>query len=112
MSTSLAEPRTGGPLFWPDAPGDTLTIRGARVVDPVGGIDGPHDITIEDGVIASVEPTAHDSAATECASAARISAVDVAPGSWWPMLRSPRYDARPFCACSGTVARIPSSPAA
>src|SRR5439155_15147228 len=45
-------------------------------------------------------------------SAAGISAVEVAPGSGWPMLRSPRYEARPLEACSGTVARAPSSAAA
>ena len=25
-------------LFWPDGPGDSLAIRGARVIDPVRGI--------------------------------------------------------------------------
>ena len=31
----------------------------------------------------------------------------VAPGSWWPIDRSPRYDARPLRACIGTVASAP-----
>ena len=53
----------------------------------------------------------HCSEATDRSSAARMSTVEVAPGSWWPMLRSPRYDARPFWAWSGTVAFIPCSAA-
>ena len=32
----------------------------------------------------------HFSSAIACSSAEMISAVEVAPGSWWPMLRSPR----------------------
>ena len=44
-------------LFWPDGSGDNLAIRGARVVDPVQGIDGAFDVTIEDGVIVGLEPT-------------------------------------------------------
>ena len=38
-------------LFWPDGPGDSLAIRGARVIDPARGLDGAFDVTIEDGVI-------------------------------------------------------------
>ena len=38
-------------LFWPDGPGDSLTIRGARVIDPASGLDGAFDVTIEDGII-------------------------------------------------------------
>ena len=34
LSPSL---RRASRLFWPGGPGDSLTIRGARVVDPVGG---------------------------------------------------------------------------
>ena len=49
--------------------------------------------------------------ATRRSSARRINAVDVAPGSWCPIERSPRYDARPLRACSGIVARAPSSAA-
>ena len=45
-------------LFWPDGPGDSLTIRGARVIDPVRGIDGAFDVTIEDGIIAGLDPVA------------------------------------------------------
>ena len=45
-------------LFWPGGAGDSLTIRGARVVDPVGGLDGPHDVAVEDGVITAIEPAA------------------------------------------------------
>ena len=33
---------------------------------------------------------AHWSSERASSSAARISVVEVAPGSWWPMLRSPR----------------------
>ena len=35
---------------------DVLTLRGGRVIDPVQGIDGAFDLSIEDGRIASVEP--------------------------------------------------------
>src|SRR6266849_6421188 len=38
-------------------------------------------------------------------------AVDVAPGSWCPTDRSPRYEARPFLAWRGMVARMPDSAA-
>ena len=43
-------------LFWPDGAGDSLTIRGARVIDPASGLDGAFEVTIEDGVIATLEP--------------------------------------------------------
>ena len=43
-------------LFWRDAPGDSLEIRGARVLDPARGLDGAFDVTIEDGTIAALEP--------------------------------------------------------
>ena len=43
-------------LFWPDGTGDTLAIRGARVIDTAQGIDVAFDVTIEDGIIAAVEP--------------------------------------------------------
>ncbi len=42
-------------LFWSDGPAESLTIRGARVVDPTEGVDGAFDVTVEDGVITSVE---------------------------------------------------------
>jgi dihydroorotase len=42
-------------LFWPGGPGDTLSIRGARVIDPARGLNGPHDVTVEEGVITSIE---------------------------------------------------------
>src|SRR4029079_6004817 len=45
-------------------------------------------------------------------SAPKMIAVDVAPGSWCPMLREPRYDARPFRACNGRVASTPALAAA
>ena len=45
-------------LFWPDAPGESLEIRGARVIDPARGLDGPYDVAIEDGIIASLTPAA------------------------------------------------------
>ena len=41
-------------LFWPDGPGDSLAIRGARVVDRATGIDGAFDVTVEDGVITAL----------------------------------------------------------
>ena len=39
---------------------------------------------------ASEDALAHSSSRSARSSAATISAVEVAPGSWWPMLRSPR----------------------
>jgi dihydroorotase len=45
-------------LFWRGGPGDSLTIRGARVVDRALGLDGAHNVTIEDGIITAIEPTA------------------------------------------------------
>lgn len=44
-------------LFWPDGPADTLTIRGARVIDPSSGLDGAFDVVVVDGLIAELEPT-------------------------------------------------------
>jgi dihydroorotase len=43
-------------LFWPAAPADSVAIRGARVIDPTRGIDGPYDVTVENGVITGLEP--------------------------------------------------------
>ena len=45
-------------LFWPDGDGDSLAIRGARVIDPVRELDGAFDVTIEDGIIVGLEPAA------------------------------------------------------
>lgn len=45
-------------LFCRDGARDTLTIRGARVLDPVAGIDGALDVTVEDGVVTRLEPAA------------------------------------------------------
>ncbi len=43
-------------LFWPGGPGDSLSIRGARVIDPARAIDGAFDVAIDDGIITSLEP--------------------------------------------------------
>src|SRR3954447_9667808 len=43
-------------LVWPEAPGDSLTIRGARVIDPSSDLDGAFDVTIEDGIIVAIDP--------------------------------------------------------
>ena len=43
-------------LFWPEGPGDSLAIRGARVIDPARGIDGAFDVTIDGGVITGLDP--------------------------------------------------------
>ena len=43
-------------LFWPDSPADTLTIRGARVIDPPSGLDGAFDVAVVDGFIVELEP--------------------------------------------------------
>ncbi len=42
-------------LFWPKRPGDSLTVRGARVIDAAADLDGAFDVTVEDGVITSLE---------------------------------------------------------
>jgi dihydroorotase len=55
--SALASPTAQERLFWPDGAGDSLAIRGARVVDAGSGLDGPHDVVVEDGVITAIEPT-------------------------------------------------------
>ena len=42
-------------LFWPDRPRDSLTLRGARVIDVAADVDGAYDVAIEDGTITSLE---------------------------------------------------------
>ena len=44
-------------LAWRNGRRDSLTIR-ARILDPVGRIDLPGVVTVEDGVITAVEPSA------------------------------------------------------
>jgi dihydroorotase len=44
-------------LFAPELPRDSLTIDGARVVDPTHAIDEFLTVTVEDGVISRLEPT-------------------------------------------------------
>ncbi len=39
-----------------DAPKASLVVRGARVLDPVEGIDAALDVTVENGVITRLEP--------------------------------------------------------
>ena len=41
-------------LFVKDAPKESLIIRGARVLDPVEGVDSQVDVKIDDGVIAEL----------------------------------------------------------
>jgi dihydroorotase len=43
-------------LYWSNGRQDTFTIEGARVVDPVEGIDAALDVTVERGVITRLEP--------------------------------------------------------
>ena len=38
---------------------DDLVIRGARVVDPLQGIDAALDVTVERGIVSRLEPPAH-----------------------------------------------------
>ena len=45
-------------LFCREGARDTLTIRGARVVDPATGLDGALDVTVENGVVTRLEPAA------------------------------------------------------
>src|SRR5439155_479357 len=83
-------------------------VVGLRRVEQSDAADGDAGSGGQAAQLAS----AHGDAAWACSRAAMINAVEVAPGSWCPMLRSPRYDARPFDAWSGVVARMPSSHAA
>ena len=41
-------------LFGKDAPKENLVVRGARVLDPVAGLDATLDVRIDDGVIAAL----------------------------------------------------------
>jgi dihydroorotase len=41
-------------LFAKDAPKENLVVRGARVLDPVEGVDATLDVRIDDGVIAAL----------------------------------------------------------
>jgi dihydroorotase len=41
-------------LAWSNGTHDSLTIR-ARVLDPVGGLDAPATVTVEDGVVTEIE---------------------------------------------------------
>jgi len=41
-------------LFVKDAPLDNLVVRGARVLDPVAGIDARLDVRVDDGMIAAL----------------------------------------------------------
>jgi dihydroorotase len=41
-------------LFAEAAPGENLVVRGARVVDPVEGVDAVLDVRVDDGVIAAL----------------------------------------------------------
>jgi dihydroorotase len=44
-------------LFGARGHADSLTIEGARVLDPVEGVDAALDVTIEEGVITGLEPS-------------------------------------------------------
>ena len=44
------------PLFWTNGRKDSFTIEGARVVDPVEGIDEGLTVTVERGVVTRLEP--------------------------------------------------------
>ena len=72
----------------------------------------PHRGTRRGGMAADRAARSWRRSLTARSSAATMIAAEVAPGSWWPIERSPRYDARPLRASIGTVARMPSSAAA
>ena len=55
-STWPAAWRSHDPRLGRHAPGDSLTIRGARVIDPTSDLDGAFDVTIEDGIIVAIDP--------------------------------------------------------
>src|SRR5439155_13806032 len=84
---------------------------GVFVRDGLGEGEGRPDRDPDADGEAGENHLGHGRSVTACSSARRMIAVEVAPGSWWPMLRSPRYDARPLAACNGTVACIPCSAA-
>ena len=93
----------------------TCRRRDARLRHRLGSIQDERSATPDTRRCADAAQgtLAHqDSEMAARCSARMISAVEVAPGSWWPTERSPRYDARPFRACIGMVARIPASAAA
>ena len=46
------------PLFGKNGRLDDLVVRGARVVDPGEGIDAALDVTVREGVVAAIEPSA------------------------------------------------------
>jgi len=54
-----------------------LIIKDGHVIDPANEIDGPHDVTIEDGKIAGVDKKAH---ASKTARVIEAKGVIVAPG--------------------------------
>src|SRR5436190_19554295 len=41
-------------LFAKDAPRENIVVRGARVLDPVEGVDATLDVRIDDGVISAL----------------------------------------------------------
>jgi dihydroorotase len=41
-------------LFAKDTPGESIVVRGARVVDPIEGVDAVLDVRLDDGVIAAL----------------------------------------------------------
>ena len=50
-------------LFYKDAAGENLIVRGARILDPAQGVDDVADLRVDDGVIAALgtdlEPNSH-----------------------------------------------------
>jgi dihydroorotase len=41
-------------LFANDTPGENIVVRGARIIDPVDGVDAVLDVRLDDGVIAAL----------------------------------------------------------
>ena len=41
-------------LFAKDTPGENIVVRGARIIDPVDGVDAVLDVRLDDGVIAAL----------------------------------------------------------
>ena len=46
------------PLFGKNGRADDLVIRGARVLDPAEGVDEVLDVTVREGIVAALEPSA------------------------------------------------------
>src|SRR5947208_10462395 len=98
----LGEPEALGELADPEAG----RAGSQRLQDPCGSVD-----RLDRGVPAVAHQRSGGASDAARSSAPNSSDVEAAPGSWWPTLRAPRYDARPFRASIGVVRAAPCSAA-